>query len=124
MVPHCVRSVRGGATAGLLDEPVGIAVNDKDEIIVADTWNRRVQVFGNDGTFLREWSIEPAWKGTSLANKPYVAVAPNGNVYITDPEGYRILATDFRNTTVHERTIWYGYELLQHTEWVDRFRRW
>jgi uncharacterized protein (TIGR03663 family) len=88
----------GGATAGLLDEPVGIAVNDKDEIIVADTWNRRVQVFGNDGTFLREWSIEPAWKGTSLANKPYVAVAPNGNVYITDPEGYRILATDSSGT--------------------------
>ena len=37
-----------------------------------------------------EWHVE-AWYGQSLDNKPYLAVAPDGHVCASDPEGYRVL---------------------------------
>jgi sugar lactone lactonase YvrE len=61
---------------------------------VADTWNQRVQVFdaspASGFPVVAEWHIE-AWYGDSLENKPYLAVAPDGMVCASDPEGYRIL---------------------------------
>ena len=62
---------------------------------IADTWNQRIQAFAPDaaGTnFLpmRMWDVK-AWFGQSLDNKPFLAVDSNGNVYITDPEGVRVL---------------------------------
>jgi len=36
------------------------------------------------------WEIV-GWYGESLDNKPYVAVDARGHVYVTDPEGYRVL---------------------------------
>ncbi|MFM8322245.1 MAG: hypothetical protein ACKOC5_15130, partial [Chloroflexota bacterium] len=38
----------------------------------------------------RQWDV-PAWYGQSLDNKPYLAVGPDGSVFIADPEGYRVL---------------------------------
>jgi uncharacterized protein (TIGR03663 family) len=76
------------------DEPVGIDVDDAGLIYVADTWNQRVQVIepGTAGEFslVRSWEVV-AWYGQSLDNKPYLAVDSQGNVYVSDPEGYRIL---------------------------------
>jgi sugar lactone lactonase YvrE len=31
-----------------------------------------------------------AWYGSSVVNKPFLAVDDAGRVYITDPEGYRV----------------------------------
>ena len=42
-----------GSSAGMFDAPVGVAVNNCDEIAVTDVKNHRVQVFLNDGTYLR-----------------------------------------------------------------------
>ena len=39
---------------------------------------------------LNEWPVD-AWSGTSINNKPYTAVDSAGRIYITDPEGYRVL---------------------------------
>ena len=76
------------------DEPVGIAVDATGLIYVADTWNQRVQVIqpGTGGQFsvVRTWDIV-AWYGQSLDNKPALAVDKVGNVYVSDPEGNRIL---------------------------------
>ena len=36
------------------------------------------------------WNVN-GWFGQSLENKPFMATDQNGNVYLTDPEGYRIL---------------------------------
>ena len=86
-------------TAGLLegqfDEPVGLAVDGAGRIYVADTWNKRVQVFAFDETELaylpvQEWEIV-GWYGQSLDNKPYITVDAQGRVFVSDPEGYRIL---------------------------------
>ena len=84
-----------GFDPGQFDEQVGIAISAQDEIFITDTWNQRVQVFTIDpvtlqGTLVRSWEVS-AWYGTSLENKPYIAVNQDGHVFFTDPEGYRVL---------------------------------
>lgn len=83
-----------GFSPGEFDEPVGVAVDSQDQIYVADTWNQRVQVFQQAGeggyTPVALWEIA-GWFGQSLENKPYLAVSDAGLVYVTDPEGARVL---------------------------------
>lgn len=83
-----------GFNPGQLYEPVGLAIDGSGRVFVADTWNHRVQVFEeideNIFSVVNEWTID-GWYGTSLENKPYIAISPSGNVCITDPEGYRVL---------------------------------
>lgn len=84
-----------GFDPGQFDEQVGIAISAQDEIFITDTWNQRVQVFVlNPNTLqanmVRYWDVS-AWYGSSLENKPYIAVDQAGHVFITDPEGYRVL---------------------------------
>lgn len=83
-----------GMGPGQFDEPVGIAVDQAGLVYVADTWNQRIQVFQADdqGQYnpLRSWDLQ-AWYGQSLENKPYLTVDTQGNLFVSDPEGYRIL---------------------------------
>ena len=53
-----------GKEQGQFDTPYGIAVNDKSRTLaVADSNNKRVQMFGFDGNFLREMALkgDPRW---------------------------------------------------------------
>jgi predicted membrane-bound mannosyltransferase/sugar lactone lactonase YvrE len=84
-----------GSNLGELDEPVGIAVDDIGNIYVVDTWNQRVQVFTPDASFINftattSWEIS-GWYGESLENKPFIAIDAKQNVFVTDPEAYRVL---------------------------------
>lgn len=84
-----------GLDAGQFDEPVGIAIGANDLVYVNDTWNQRIQVFQPDSSGIvfqpvKSWEVS-AWFGQSLDNKPYIAVEPNGNILITDPDAYRVL---------------------------------
>jgi len=87
-----------GMGLGEFDEPVGIAIDQYDQIYVADAWNQRIQVFvaaddkpGSLDYFpLRTWDVW-AWYGQSLDNKPYLTVDDQGSVFIVDPEGYRVM---------------------------------
>ncbi len=83
-----------GLEAGQFDEPVGVAVDKDGLVYIADTWNQRIQVMTPDSsgnyTPLKNWEVV-AWYGQSLDNKPFLAVDDNGNLYTTDPEGYRVL---------------------------------
>jgi predicted membrane-bound mannosyltransferase/DNA-binding beta-propeller fold protein YncE len=94
-----------GLLAGQFDEPVGIALDTEGNIYIADTWNQRIQVFspGDDGLGfmpIREWNIV-GWYGQSLDNKPYLAVDAQGHVYVSDPEGYRVLEFDNQGEFIH-----------------------
>jgi len=84
-----------GFDPGQFDEPVGIAIAPNGTVYVTDTWNQRVQAFTptDDGKFYfptLQWDVN-GWFGQSLDNKPFIAVGGNGNVFITDPEGYRVI---------------------------------
>jgi len=88
----------GGVIEGYMDEPVGIATDAQGNFYVADTWNRRVQKFDAAFGYLKEWAIS-GWESQSIVNKPYVAVDRQANlVYVTDPEGYRVLVFDTEGT--------------------------
>lgn len=84
-----------GLNLGQFDEPVGIAVDsNSNRLYIADTWNQRVQVFEGDENSnyfpINSWEIV-GWYGQSLQNKPYLAVDEYGRLFVTDPEGSRIL---------------------------------
>jgi len=84
-----------GFGSGQFYEPVDVKLDANGYAYVTDTWNQRIQVFATDTDDLDfypafEWKVA-AWYSESLENKPYLAIAPNGNVLITDPEGYRII---------------------------------
>ncbi|MHC1772284.1 MAG: glycosyltransferase family 39 protein [Flexilinea sp.] len=84
-----------GMGTGELDEPVGIAIYNDERLAVADTWNQRVQVFDIKGddpstyTVVASFEVQ-AWYSQSLDNKPYIAFSKDGDIMITDPEGYLI----------------------------------
>ncbi len=97
-----------GVAAGQFNEPVGLALDDQGHVYVADTWNQRVQVFREtEGVFVvaHQWEVF-GWFGQSLDNKPYLDVDANGNVFVTDPEGYRVLQFDAEGNIVR---YWGGY---------------
>jgi predicted membrane-bound mannosyltransferase/DNA-binding beta-propeller fold protein YncE len=89
-----------GFELGQFDEPVGVAVAPSGTVYVTDTWNQRVQAFvpsGNGDFFIPvlQWDVN-AWFGIggniqSLDNKPFIAVGENEHIFITDPEGFRII---------------------------------
>ncbi len=88
----------GGFDPGQFDEPVGVAVGSDGVVYVTDTWNQRIQTFipseGSETDVfyfpLAQWDVN-GWFGQSLDNKPFIAVRGDGHVFITDPEGYRVI---------------------------------
>ncbi|HET9590492.1 MAG TPA: hypothetical protein VFO91_17025, partial [Anaerolineales bacterium] len=85
----------GGFDPGQFDEPVGVAVANNGTVYVTDTWNQRIQAFipSEDGLVYfpsAQWDVN-AWFGQSLENKPFIAVNEDNHVFITDPEGYRVI---------------------------------
>src|SRR5207237_4973656 len=55
----------GGGGAGQLSVPVGLAIAQNQNLYVADSRNQRIDVFGQDGTFLRAfgWDVVPGGGG-------------------------------------------------------------
>jgi predicted membrane-bound mannosyltransferase/DNA-binding beta-propeller fold protein YncE len=82
-----------GSQPGQFYEPVGIDLNSDGYLYLADTWNGRIQQFTTDLFPANEWPVD-AWSGESINNKPYLAVDGASRVYITDPEGYRVIVFD------------------------------
>lgn len=81
----------GGVQLGMFEEPTDIAVDPRDgSIFVADAWNRRIQKLDSTLQALAEWPVS-SWGSQHLYYKPYITVAGNGDVYISDPENFRIL---------------------------------
>ena len=78
-----------GSGEGMLKDPLGVAVNDKDEIVVADEWNHRVQVFDSNGTFLRSFGHEGVNAGEF--NFPFgIAIDRNRNILVSEYGNHRV----------------------------------
>jgi len=87
-----------GLDPGQFDEPVGVAVAADGTVYVTDTWNQRIQAFtptvdGLNFVPTLQWDVN-AWFGQSLENKPLIAINAAGHIFVTDPEGFRILEFD------------------------------
>ena len=97
-----------GFEPGQFDEPMGITLHAAGNVYVADTWNQRLQVFANDNlNFIpfNNWDFF-GWTGNSLANYPFIAVNDLNQVFVTDPEAYRIVVF---STMGEFQYSWGGY---------------
>ncbi len=75
---------RGTSRAAMLD-PHGIALSS-GKLLIADTGNRRVQVYAKDGTYLDTWTgVGQPWDLVSVSA---------GRILVTDVEGDQIVALD------------------------------
>src|SRR5688572_19842654 len=72
-----VRIIGGvkGSQPGQLQLPHGVALDSRGRILVNDSDNQRVSVFGKDGTFIETWPF-PSRGG--------IAVAADDTVYVSD----------------------------------------
>ena len=78
-----------GSGDGMFQNPMEVAVTDKDEILVADSWNHRVQVFDRNGTFLR--SFGHRGKKTGEFNRPFgIAIDKDRKIFVADHANHRI----------------------------------
>ena len=78
-----------GSGDGMFKYPLRVAVSDRDEIVVADSWNHRVQVFDSNGTFLRSFGH----KGENAGEFIYpngIAIDNDKNVFVADMGNHRV----------------------------------
>ena len=81
-----------GSAPGTLVLPWGMAVNDKDEIAVAESGNHRIQMFLADGTHLRSFGRQGNRKG--MFNDPIGITFYNNNILVSDSGNHRIQIFD------------------------------
>ena len=78
-----------GTGDGMFDYPRGVAVTDKDEIVVGDQCNNRVQLFNSNGTFLR--SFGHRGKNSGEFNRPDgIAIDKDRNIFVADSGNHRV----------------------------------
>jgi DNA-binding beta-propeller fold protein YncE len=77
-----------GSGPGSLIFPRGIEVSaDGGTVVVTDSENNRIDLFGSDGTFIR--SVKPV--GTNLSRPHQSALAPDGTFWVADTNNDRVL---------------------------------
>jgi uncharacterized protein (TIGR03663 family) len=80
-----VRAFGGeGSEPGRFREPVGLAL-DGQTLLVADTWNKRVQRLDLNGRPLAQYPMLE-WEGQSVSNKPYLASFGDGRIVVSAPD--------------------------------------
>lgn len=78
-----------GFEPGEFLRPRALAIDDRDQIYVADSCNHRIQVFDTHGRLLRSWGTRGSSPGQ--LSYPYdVAIGPDGNLYICEYGNQRV----------------------------------
>jgi len=68
---------------------MGIALDSKNNLFVAETGFNRIQVYAPDGRLIAEWGTKGSWNGDF--NGPVdIAVDREGNIYVVDCGNCRI----------------------------------
>ena len=78
-----------GSSAGMFNDPWGVAVNERNEIAVTEVENNRVQIFSSDGTHLRSFGSEGDQEG-EFKYPSGIAYLSNGNLVIADSGNNRL----------------------------------
>ena len=78
-----------GSGEGMLNYPMGVAVTAKDEILVADNRNHRVQVFDSNGTFLRSFGHKGENAG-EFKNPTGIAINKDRNILVSENGNHRV----------------------------------
>ena len=74
---------------GMFTSPYGVAVSDRDEILVVDGNNHRVQVFDSNGTFLR--SFGRIGENAGEFNCPIgIAIDKDRKIFVADCKNHRV----------------------------------
>ncbi|KAI8497750.1 hypothetical protein Bbelb_244020 [Branchiostoma belcheri] len=110
---------RQGSGPGEFQNPRGVAVSADNEILVADTFNRRVQVFDMQGAFLRLFPAATP-EGRMVAPED-VCVAGDGSLWIVGKHASGTVAVRYVTLGVYRRyqlTRPMGLDLL--AEWLER----
>ncbi|HUF40196.1 MAG TPA: flippase activity-associated protein Agl23 [Anaerolineales bacterium] len=82
----------GNAPGGTFNEPWDIAVAPDGSLVVADTWNHRVQRFTAEGEFITMWGFFGAGEAPEAFWGPRsIAISPDGLVFVTDTGNKRIV---------------------------------
>ncbi|XP_078000021.1 tripartite motif-containing protein 2-like [Glandiceps talaboti] len=80
-----------GSKKGCFNGPAGVIMNKRRQFVVADNWNRRIQVIDRDGNHIRFITF------TQFKNefRPWdVAVSDDGNYFMTDDGNKQIVVSD------------------------------
>jgi tripartite motif-containing protein 71 len=81
-----------GTFQGQLNSPEGVTFADDNRLVVADSGNRRIEIFDGGGTFLK---IVPAVEEDNPMMRPRRAVMDdNGNLYVADPAAGAVFSYD------------------------------
>ena len=86
---------KSGTANGEFRNPLGIATDKAGFVYVADTDNRRIQVFTRSGGFVRKWGSIGSGNG-QFTNVQDVAIGPDGSVWAADLKANR--AQQFSNS--------------------------
>ena len=78
-----------GSGEGMFKYPLGVAVSDGDEIVVADQCNHRVQVFDSNGTFLRSFGHKGGNAG-EFRNPTGIAIDKDRNIFVSECYNHRV----------------------------------
>ena len=78
-----------GMGEGMLIGPMGMAVTAKDEVVVADNQNHRVQVFDSNGTFLRSFGHQGKNAG-EFSCPDGIVIDKDGNIFVADRGNHRV----------------------------------
>ena len=89
-----------GLGDGMFKDPMGVAVSDRDEILVADNENHRVQVFDSNGTFLRCFGRKG--ENTGEFNHPVgIAIDKGRNIFISEWNNHSVQIFSWEGRNLH-----------------------
>ena len=76
----------------MFDNPVGVAVDDQGNVLIADSYNSRIQWFSSEGQFLRQAPVS-CWGGQGHL-EPYLEIDSKGRIWTTDSRNNTVLVLD------------------------------
>ena len=79
-----------GSGAGMLTNPWGVAVNERNEIAVTEIGNHRIQVFSSDGTYLRSLGRKGDKQGELDWPAGIAFDMKNENILVVDSDNHRV----------------------------------